>query len=212
LSVTEALARVRSESVASRRPASDGLARRLVAGLGAILSRLPRRIYLGAAVSAVLVGIAVNALTLQRGRHPAPLFAPAQAPPPAPAAVPAAHPHASAAAPAVAPPAPAAEKAASPPLPPASPRESAAPASRADLIADLIRGGGGAAGEDERLVLAAQHALIRLGYALKADGRAGAGTQQALRDFERAHKLPPSAEITPHLVKLLNAAAQNAGR
>jgi len=209
--VTEALARVRNESVASRRPPNEGAARRLLTGLGGALARVPRRVYLGAAVSAVIVGIAVNALTLQRGRHPAPLFAPAHAPVPVPASV--ARPHAGTEAPAIAPPAPLAatvEKAPGPPLPPFAPRESPPPVSHADPIADLLRSG--ASGEDGRLVLAAQTALIKLGYSLKADGRAGAATEQALREFERAHKLPPNADITPHLVKLLNTAAQNAGR
>ena len=177
------------------------------------MARVPGRVYLGAAVSAVIVGIAVNALTLQRGRHPAPFFAPARQPArPAPAALPPVHPHAAAEVPPVAPPAPAsavAEKA-PPPLPPISPRESAAPAAHGDPIAELLRGE--APTEDAHLVLAAQNALIKLGHPLKADGHEGAATQQALREFERAHKLPPSTEITPRLVKQLNAAAQNADR
>ncbi|HTR14309.1 MAG TPA: peptidoglycan-binding domain-containing protein [Roseiarcus sp.] len=177
------------------------------------MARVPKRVYIVAGVSAVIVGIAVNALTLQRGRHPAPLFAPAHEPTrPAPAAVPPpAHPHAAAAVPASPPPAPVSatpEKVA--PLASVSPRESAAPASHADPIAELLRGE--APSEEPHLVLAAQNALIKLGYSLKADGHAGAATQQALREFERSHKIPPSTEITPRLVKQLNAAAQSSGR
>src|SRR5271166_1102921 len=209
--VTEALARVRNDSVASRRPADEGAALRLLTSVSAAMARVPKRVYLGAAVSAVIVGIAVNALTLQRGRHPAPLFARAHEPARPAAAVPPVHPHAAAEVPAVPPPAPlsAAPEKAAPPLPPVSPRESAASAAHADPIAELLHGD--ATSEEPHLVLAAQNALIKLGYALKPDGHAGAATQQALREFERTHKLPPSTEITPRLVKQLNAAAQNAG-
>ena len=177
------------------------------------MARVPKRVYLGAAVSAVIVGIAVNALTLQRGRHPAPLFATAhEAARLAPAAVPPVHPSAAADVSAVPPPAPsnAAPEKAAPPLPPVSPHESAASSAHGDPIAELLHGE--APSEESHLVLAAQNALIKLGYPLKADGHAGAATQQALREFERAHKLPPSTEITPRLVKQLNAAAQNVGR
>ena len=47
---------------------------------------------------------------------------------------------------------------------------------------------------------------------VKADGEPGAATSTALRDFERAHGLPPSNEITPRLLKALSAAASVAGR
>ena len=40
-------------------------------------------------------------------------------------------------------------------------------------------------------MLAAQTALAKLGYPVKADGEEGSATQQAIRDFERAHGLPP---------------------
>ncbi|MBV8473071.1 MAG: hypothetical protein JO234_06600, partial [Hyphomicrobiales bacterium] len=67
--------------------------------LAAVFRRLrafPLPGYAGAALTAVLTGIVVNALTLQHQRHPAPFFAPrppasvaapaTSAPPPAPAA------------------------------------------------------------------------------------------------------------------------------
>ncbi len=62
------------------------------------------------------------------------------------------------------------------------------------------------------MVLAAQSALARLGYAIKADGAEGEATEQALRDFEHAHGLPLTTEITPHLVKQLSVAAHATGR
>ncbi len=48
----------------------------------------------------------------------------------------------------------------------------------------------------EKQRLAAQNALIKLGYSLKADGSPGAATAAALRDFERVHSLP--AVERPH--------------
>ena len=58
------------------------------------------------------------------------------------------------------------------------------------------------------MIVAAQTALAKLGYAVKADGTHGAATDQALREFEKAHGLPISTEVTPHLVKQLSAAAR----
>ena len=55
-------------------------------------------------------------------------------------------------------------------------------------------------------------ALVRLGYVVKADGEPSAATSTALRDFERAHGLPPSNDVTPRLLKALSAAVNVAGR
>jgi peptidoglycan hydrolase-like protein with peptidoglycan-binding domain len=91
----------------------------------------------------------------------------------------------------------------------ARPEPAAAPAARAsDPIGNLLRGE--ATGDDSHLILAAQNALAKLGYLVKADGNDGAATHQALREFEKAHGLPPSTEITPRLVKQLAAAARSA--
>ena len=62
------------------------------------------------------------------------------------------------------------------------------------------------------LILAAQSALAKLGYPVKADGVEGTATDQALRDFERAHGLPVTTDVNPHLVKQLTAAARAASR
>jgi hypothetical protein len=168
------------------------------------------RTYLGAALSIILIGIGVNALVLQRGRHPAPLFG--QATPSGSTAAPA---PVVAPAPAVA---PAAQNAGvdkdssvaeiPPAAPPARPPESAdAPSARSsDPIADLLHEE--AHSTPTHLILAAQTALVKLGYPVKPDGNQGASTQQALRDFERTHSLPPSTEITPRLVKQLVLAAR----
>ena len=191
----EALARIRNDSVLSRP------GRKLAAG-GGLLRRaaerarsLPPRLYAGAAVSAVLVGIGVNALVLQRERHPAPLFAPA---PQKPAASAAAEPAAAQ---------PARETQAAAPVPPARAAAPDMPPARpSDAIGDLLRTDPPA--DASRLVLAAQSALVKLGYSVKADGARSAATDQALREFEHDHGLAVSTEITPRLVKQLNAAAR----
>ncbi len=164
------------------------------------------RYYLGAALFAALVGIGVNALVLQRERHPAPLFG--SAAPKLPAAAPA---------PAPPPPqtpvstednVPPAESSAA--LPPARSAESAGSSSSSDPIAELLAGG--VHGEPSHLTLTAQTALAKLGYPVKPDGKEGSATEQALREFERAHGLPPATEITERLVKQLTAAARAGGR
>jgi peptidoglycan hydrolase-like protein with peptidoglycan-binding domain len=178
--LTIALARVRGDPVLSQgpgaRPSGETLRRRLARRLKAV----PARVYLGAALSSVLVGIGVNALILQRGRHPAPFFRPAAAASPA-----------------------------SPPVRPADAVDGS-PSRAADPITGLLREE--ARADAARLTLAAQTALVRLGYPVKPDGNDGVTTQQALRDFERAHGLPLSTEITPRLVKQLALAARASGR
>jgi len=77
-----------------------------------------------------------------------------------------------------------------------------------DPIGNLLRGGAEAPADNSRLIKEAQTALARLGFAVKATGAQSPATDQALRDFERAHGLPASTEITPRLVKQLNAAAR----
>ena len=98
--------------------------------------------------------------------------------------------------------------------PPPSPAKSAAggdtPLRPPDPIGELLRGDPG--GDQSRMILAAQSALAKLGYSVKADGVEGTATEQALRDFERSHGLPVATDVTPRLVKQLTAAAQAAGR
>jgi hypothetical protein len=175
------------------------------------IKALPFRAYVGAALSALLVGIGVNALLLQRERHPAPLFAP---PPILPAMSTQAPQLANAArgesAPRPVPPSPrpaANGDAAS------SPRTTNLGASlprTPDSIAELLRGE--LRPDGARLIFAAQSALAKLGYPVRADGNEGNATQQAILDFERARGLPLTAEITPRLVRQLTAAAREAGR
>jgi hypothetical protein len=168
------------------------------------------RLYLGAGLAIGLVGIGVNALLFQHERRPAPLFGSLLAPfssPSRPPAEPPAPKPASAERDAPAAQSPAA-------LPPARPAAAAAaessPSAPSDPITDLLRGEPRVDGA--HLILSAQTALAKLGYPVKPDGNDGLATQQALRDFERAHGLPLSSDITPRLVKQLTVAARAGGR
>ncbi len=171
---------------------------------------------------AVMVMVPINALFLQEGRHPAPLFhlaalepetlsADAPLPPTRPAAPAAQKPDAAKPAPAK--------------------TETAKKAESPDLIADLIEGrlpktdakpphqGKDAIGEqiahagvDNKTVLFAQHALVKLGYVLHQDGVFGGTTRQAIEMFERANHMPVTGELTPKLIKLLSQRSGVAAR
>ncbi|HUI21436.1 MAG TPA: peptidoglycan-binding protein, partial [Methylocella sp.] len=56
-------------------------------------------------------------------------------------------------------------------------------------------------------VLAAQRALVKLGFVLNPDGVAGKTTRQAIESYERDHKLPVRGELTPSLARRLSAEA-----
>jgi hypothetical protein len=204
--LTLALSRIRTGSTPLRGPVQpDGTLRQRLAGR---FKADHLRLYLGAGLAFALVGIGVNALLFQHERRPAPLFgsllAPFSSPGPPLAAPPPAKP-ASAERDMPASPSPVA-------LPPTRPAEAAdvSPSPPSDPITDLLRGD--VHPDGPHLVLAAQTALAKLGYPLKPDGNDGLATQQALRDFERTHGLPLSAEITPRLVKQLTVAARAGGR
>ena len=209
----EASARLRPEpTLAGRsRPATGRKSAAVVAAAWRRLSATPARGYAAAALTAALVGIVVNALALQHARHPAPFFARppvvAAAPAPTPAAPPA-QVAAQAAAQA------AAETTGAPatPTPPARPVQfgGAAASGGGDAIADVLRAD--QEQEAQKRLAAAQAALVKLGYVVKADGEPSAATSAALRDFERAHGLPPSIDVTPRLLKALTSAVIVAGR
>lgn len=178
----------------------------------------------GALCVATIAGILVNALILQKTRHPAPLFARATpvrgvkeisiaetSPPPAPRPAP----HAAAAL-------PTSDKAAgSPPLEkpaagrlrqtPAAPAGDAVEARQHDPISQLLKAPpahepqAAAAPAPNKSVLAAQRALVKLGFVLKTDGVAGTTTRQAIERYERDRKLPVRGEVTPGLLRRLSA-------
>ncbi len=188
---------------------------------GARKTSLKTRRVLGFVASALCVaalgGIAINALTLQKTRHPAPLFG---------HVVPerAAHAREPAAELAVAPPAPA-------PRPQLAPEEDGQPATAAphphqapppvqaatpaeaeakphDAISQLLLGNGAeppSASGPSKTVLAAQKALVKLGFVLKADGVMGATTKQAIERYERDHGRVSHGELTPAVLRRLGA-------
>jgi Putative peptidoglycan binding domain len=56
-----------------------------------------------------------------------------------------------------------------------------------------------------KMVLAAQRALIRLGFVLNADGVAGPTTRQAIGRYERDRGIPVRREVTRALMRQLSA-------
>jgi len=160
---------------------------------------------------AVMVVVPVNALFLQEGRHPAPLFRLISFAPEAPRATAPAVPQRPAAAPA--------KVESSKPEPKT---ESAKKASGgADAIADLIDGrmprsdakprqSKDAIGDEiahlqpDKTVIFAQRALAKLGFSLHEDGVLGGTTRQAIEKFERANGMPVKGELSPKILKLLS--------
>ena len=169
--------------------------------------KLPPQVYAAACLAAVTIAIIVNAAFFQRSPRPADF-----APP-----VTSIAPDSRTSATTQSAPQPSANTAAAdsqPVLPPVRPvRSASAPGSAAnsadDAIADLINGGS-SRDDGRKLIMAAQSALAKLGYAVKVDGDANAATMQAIGDYEKRHNLPPSTAIGPRIVKTLTAAA-NAG-
>jgi hypothetical protein len=170
------------------------------------LGRRPLRTASGAIFGALLMGIFVNAVALQKGRHPAPLFAERQPAPSRPAPRPAESPapiaaHALAPPPVARAPVPVADP--SPPAPVDRPAKREAP-KESDPLGALIARESTGVGEAER-VYAIQQALRRLGFGVRANSRWDAPTKAALLKFEKEFGLPPSAEANPHVLRVLAA-------
>jgi hypothetical protein len=160
-----------------------------------------RRGFAGAALAAMMIGIVVNAVALQHGKRlqlpPLPATAavapPAATPSPVAAATPAPSPNTETAS---------AEDAA--PTPPSRPAASAAHVAKSgDGIGEFLRANGP---EARKLVASAQTALLKLGYVVKSTGTMDADTRSALAEFQKAHHLPVSTDVTAKLLKSLNAA------
>jgi Putative peptidoglycan binding domain len=179
---------------------------------------------LGAVVlSALLAAVVVNALFLQHGRHPAPLFgatfkiAP-PAPPPRPNSLDAflnedipqgalkpVEPGQEAA---FAAPQAGEQPAAEAPRP--APEPAAQPLSGGDMLGALITDDGVVtpemrAANAARAVLSAQKALAKLGLPVKADGDYGAATRRAVEAFQRASRLPVTGELNARTRHALSA-------
>jgi hypothetical protein len=194
----------------------------------------PKDALAGAVAVAAALAIIVNALFMQAGRHPSPLFATML-----PAAKPAVEPQA------VAKPTPVTviplQQATAVQQPPASPMPRPRPAEAemrpADPLGNLVRStsmpaaaaapavsaprppaaipqGGTAKGDavagqiaSSSRVAAVQRALTDYGYGqLKATGTVGADTQAAIQKFERERKLPLTGQVSERLVRELGLA------
>ena len=179
-----------------------------------LLLHSPKDTVAGALAFAATAAIIANALLLQAGRHPSPMFGrypvmPAMASG-TPSPLPRPHPLEAA-------PVPAEERSAEPRIDPRSgepraadpvvapPRVIGAPAAANSNvlrppapIPALSRGDAAAA---TRRVFAVQRALAQLGYGqLKPTGTVGSDTQAAIQKFERARKLPVTGQISDRLV------------
>lgn len=163
----------------------------------------PRTAVLLAFIGLVGVGVPLNALYFQDGRHPAPLFKSALLFPQTSPQVQAQRPN---------PPAPEktaaakSEAAKAPAVKPEPARGAEKPSH--DEIGMLISGGAPktppkAAEKADKSVLFAQKALAKLGYPLKPDGVPGGSTRQAIEKFERANGLPVKGDITPKILRQL---------
>ncbi|MDR3408816.1 MAG: peptidoglycan-binding protein [Methylovirgula sp.] len=219
----EALARSDNDFLVAeprrRKPAPRPSRFSTLIGIARFLPRLanyPNRIA-GALLVGIAVAIAVNALELQTSRHPAPLFGHATLPqqPPAPAAQ-APQPESQAAARIAPAPQPVATPAPADPLgqfirqdEQTMPRHravtAAAPPARPDRISQILEENSGPPPAPSRTVLAAQRALVKLGYVLRADGIDGEATHRAIVQYESDRHLPARGELSAKLLRQLSA-------
>ena len=204
--------RRRPRAVAAEADSERGFAMR-------ILLRSPKDVVAGAFAFAAVIAIIANALFLQAGRHPSPMFGSVVAMP-AVASAPAsplprprpAEADASLFEPKAAETKPAEPKAADPlaslvkatSAPAAAPSNIVRPpapvpaSSRNETIANLSPG--------SRRVAAVQRALTEYGYGqLKPTGTIGSDSQAAIQKFERERKLPVTGQISDRLVRELIA-------
>ena len=166
---------------------------RISATAGVISSNPREAVGLFALMAAVTI-IFVNALFMQKGPHPAPIFSTKQAVTPAPL---------SRFMPPPARPAPQAQPATVPaPTPRPHLETAAAPARGNDPIAALLA--------PSNRVIAAQQVLTQYGYGqIRPTGIVGPETQDAIRRFERSQKMPVTGALSDQVVKAL---AQMSGR
>lgn len=177
-----------------------------------ILLHNPKDVIAGGIALIAVIAVIVNALFLQAGRHPAPMFGSAAALP-AVAMQPANH-----------------SPRARPVEADASQSESRAAEKAADPLGNLVKASGAvptaqtniprppaaipvshidgatASGNGSRRVAAVQRALTEYGYGqLKPSGVVGSDTQTAIQKFERARKLPVTGQVSDRLVRELAA-------
>lgn len=144
-----------------------------------VIARHPREFVALAVGVAAAIWIVVNALFLQAGPHPAPLFSTPKgaaivAPPPAGVAT-------------------RRQLVVSPPR--AIPVPAPAPA-RSDPIAAMVA--------PSKQMMAVQRALSEFGYGqISPDGHYGPATRDAIMRFERQHRLPVTGQVSDPLLKAL---------
>jgi hypothetical protein len=150
-----------------------------------VIGRNPRETVGLFAMGAAVTIIFVNALFMQKGPHPAPIFAPRQAVTPVPLSR-------------FMPPAPQAQPVTVPAPAPRPHIEQAAATSRGnDPIAALLA--------PSNRVIAVQQVLTQYGYGqIRATGIVGPETQDAIRRFERAQKMPVTGAMSDQVVKALS--------
>jgi Putative peptidoglycan binding domain len=199
--------RRRASAVAVEADAERGLAMRF-------LLHSPKDVVAGAFAFAAVSAIIANALFLQAGRHPAPMFGPGVAipaaalapanllPRPRPAEADASLSEPKAAEPKLADPLTNLVKATgTPPVAPSNIARPPAPipvSSRNETIANSAQG--------SRRVAAVQRALTEYGYGqLKPTGTVGSETQAAIQKFERERKIPVTGQMSERLVRELIA-------
>jgi Putative peptidoglycan binding domain len=192
-----------------------------------VLLHSPKDMVAGALAFAAVTAIVANALFLQAGRHPAPLFGTVVTMPPVAltSANPLPRPRPVEADASISEPKPAEPKAADPKA--AEPK--AAEPKAADPMANLVKatstapvvtsaiprppasipgsaGSDAVAGAGLRRVAAVQRTLTEYGYGqLKPTGTVGSDTQAAIQKFERARKLPVTGQMSDRLVRELAA-------
>jgi hypothetical protein len=165
-----------------------------------VLMHSPKDTLAAAAAMIVVFGIVGNALFLQAGRHPAPMFGTATiAAAPSAAPLPRTRPVEAEARPvettkpveAVAAPS---KPIAAPAVSSATPRPPAAIPAKNDPVGDLI--------VSTRRVAAVQRALTEYGYGqLKPTGVIGPETQAAIQKFERDRKMPITGQLSDKLLR-----------
>ncbi len=174
-----------------------------------MISRHPRESVLSLIGLAAVMTIFTNALFLQSGPHPAPIFA-AKSAPAAIVARPAETPvirqvgNVPIRSAALEPPPRPVQQASMPVQQPVAVKPVAAKDSgRNDPIADLL-------GPPPKRVAAIQRALAEFGYGpVKPTGQFGTETEQAIAKFEREHKMPVTGQMSDRVV---NALATMTGR
>jgi hypothetical protein len=160
-----------------------------------VLLHSPKDTLAVTAALAAVIAIITNAMFLQAGRHPSPMFStaavsqmPAAAPVSAP--LPRVRPAEAEARVADKP----TEHVSAPARVSAMPRPPAAVPAKNDPVGDLI--------VSTRRVAAVQRALTEYGYGqLKATGVVGIDTQAAIQKFERDRKMPVTGQLSDRLIR-----------